>query len=186
MPFTFRPLTRSDFDLLARWLAEPHVARWWNHEFTAEALERDFGDAIDGSEAGENWVAVFEGEPLGLLQFSRFNDYPEYADEMAAVYPVGEGAATIDYLIGDPDRVGRGLGAQMIAAFVAFVWERDPTTSHLVVPINSANQASWRALQRAGFVMVARGELDPDHPSHGRMHEVYRLDRVRRRAIPVA
>jgi hypothetical protein len=27
--------------LIADWLAQPHVARWWHHEFTTEAVERD-------------------------------------------------------------------------------------------------------------------------------------------------
>jgi len=40
---SFRRLTRDDFPVLAGWLAEPHVARWWNHDVDAEALERDFG-----------------------------------------------------------------------------------------------------------------------------------------------
>ena len=47
----FRPLERTDFDLLAAWLAEPLVARWWNHETSPEALERDFGPTIDGNDA---------------------------------------------------------------------------------------------------------------------------------------
>jgi aminoglycoside 6'-N-acetyltransferase len=60
---------------------------------------------------------------------------------------------------------------------VAFVWTHDPTTTSLVVPVNSANERSWRALLRAGFRLVARGELDPDNPIHDRAHEVLRIDR---------
>ncbi|GAA1607828.1 hypothetical protein GCM10009789_72810 [Kribbella sancticallisti] len=45
MVYTFQRLTRADFPLLAGWLANPHVARWWNHETTPEALERDFGSS---------------------------------------------------------------------------------------------------------------------------------------------
>ena len=33
---TLRRLTRSDFPLLARWLAEPHVARRWVHQTTPD------------------------------------------------------------------------------------------------------------------------------------------------------
>jgi hypothetical protein len=40
-----RPLQRSRFALLARWLAEPLVARWCNHETSAAAIEREFGPA---------------------------------------------------------------------------------------------------------------------------------------------
>jgi aminoglycoside 6'-N-acetyltransferase len=175
--FRFRRLTRADFGLLAGWLAAPHVHEWWYHEVTPEALEDDFGDAIDGVEAGEDWVAEVDGEPIGLVQYSRFADYPAYVAEMAGVYPVGDGAASIDYLIGDLERVGRGVGSAMIAAFVGFVWNHDPTTTHLVVPVNSANERSWRALERAGFQWVARGEMEPDNPAHGRLHEIFRLDR---------
>ena len=60
---------------------------------------------------------------------------------------------------------------------MAFVWTHDPTTMSLVVPVNSANERSWRALLRAGFRLVARGEMDPDNPIHDRMHEVLRIDR---------
>jgi aminoglycoside 6'-N-acetyltransferase len=57
------------------------------------------------------------------------------------------------------------------------VWAHDPTTTSIVVPVNSANEPSWRALLRAGFRLVARGELEPDNPTHDRLHEVLRIDR---------
>ena len=41
-----RPLQRSRFALLARWLAEPLVARWWNHKTSAAAIEREFGPSV--------------------------------------------------------------------------------------------------------------------------------------------
>jgi aminoglycoside 6'-N-acetyltransferase len=28
---TWRPVTVADFPLLRAWLAQPYVARWWNH-----------------------------------------------------------------------------------------------------------------------------------------------------------
>jgi len=37
---TWRPLTAADLPLLAERLREPQVARWWNHEHSAEAVER--------------------------------------------------------------------------------------------------------------------------------------------------
>ena len=153
------------------------MSEWWNHDPSPDAIEADFGDAIDGTEPGEDWVAELDGRPVGLVQYSRFADYPDYVAEMAPVYPVGVGVASIDYLIGEPEAIGRGLGAAMISAFATFVWTHDPTTTSLVVPVNSANQRSWRALLRCGFRLVARGELEPDNPIHDRMHEVLRLDR---------
>nr|WP_238590045.1 acetyltransferase [Pseudonocardia sp. AL041005-10] len=47
-PVTLRPLVRADLAVLRRWLAAPHVHRWWFHETTDEALERDFGAGLRG------------------------------------------------------------------------------------------------------------------------------------------
>ena len=67
----FRRVTRADFPLLARWLAAPPVARWWNHEWTPEAVERDFGPSVDGHEPNQDWLALLDGVPVGLVQRSR-------------------------------------------------------------------------------------------------------------------
>ncbi len=174
---SFRRLTRADFGVLAGFLAEPHVARWWNHEFDDAALERDFGASADGVEPGEDWLVLLDDRSIGLVQYSRYDDYPEYLDELAPIVDVPAGAASIDYLLGDPDLVGRGVGTRTIRAFVERVWSVEPAVPCLIVPVNSANVASWRALLAAGFRLVARGELDPDNPIDDRQHEILRVDR---------
>lgn len=177
MTFTFRPLTRADFPLLAEWLAQPHVARWWNHETTAEALERDFGGIADGTEPGEDLLALLDGVPVGLVQRSRLDDYADYLEEFAALTAVPHAAVTIDYLVGDPERVGRGLGTAMIRAVVADTWRTRPGASTLLVAVVAANERSWRALERAGFRRVAEGPMEPDNPVDEPLHYVYRWDR---------
>jgi len=114
-----------------------------------------------------------------VIQFCRFHDFPEYVAEMADVYPVDVDAATIDYFVGEPTAIGQGLGTAMIGQFVTRIWIEEPDVGHVVVPVNSANVASWRALLNAGFRLVARGELDPDNPIDDRMHEILCIDRPR-------
>jgi aminoglycoside 6'-N-acetyltransferase len=174
---TFERLTRDRFGLLGRWLAEPHVRRWWAHDPSPGAVEADFGPTVDGREPAEDHVALVDGQPVGLVQFCRLVDHPVYRDELGAVVPVEDGAASIDYLVGEPSMVGRGVGPAVIAAFVERVWEREPSVTHLVVPVNAGNVASWRALEKAGFRRVARGEMEPDAPGDDRMHEILRIDR---------
>jgi aminoglycoside 6'-N-acetyltransferase len=176
-PIAFRPLRRSDFDLLAGWLAEPLVARWWNHETTPEALERDFGASIDGREPTELCVASLADRPFGLIQRYAIEAYPEYVEELSPVLPVPPGALSIDYLIGEPDSRGRGLGTAMIATFVAGSWARYPDANDVIVPVSAGNTGSWRVLERAGFERVAEGELEPDNPIDSRDHYIYRRRR---------
>ena len=94
--FVFRRVTPLDFPVLQKWLAEPHVARWWNHETSAEAVERDFGPGTRGEEPGEDLVVLFGGEPIGLVQRCLLHDYPEYVTELEQVLAVPVGAATRD------------------------------------------------------------------------------------------
>lgn len=187
-----RRLTRADFSLLACWLATPHVARWWAHETTAEAIEADFGPAIDGLEPTCQEIALAEGgagadavagaarrsspRPLGFLQRYRYADYP---GDLSALRGTGvdvpRGAHGIDYFVGEPSLLRRGWGTRLIHAGVDAAWRAD--ASAIVVAVHADNAASQRVLARAGFRVAGRGELEPDNPVDGRAHVVLRIDR---------
>jgi aminoglycoside 6'-N-acetyltransferase len=174
---SWRPLAAEDLPMLAEWLREPEVARWWNHDSSAFGVERDFGPSVRGEEPGEDLVVLLDGRPVGLLQRSVIADYPEELDEFATLVEVPEGAVELDYLIGDPTLRGRGLGARMIAAAVADTWQTRPATSAVLVSVVAANVASWRALEKAGLQRIAEGVLIPDNPADDPLHYVYRIDR---------
>ncbi len=92
----FRSLRRRDFPLLARYLAEPLVARWWDHETAPEAVERDFGPNVDGHDATRIFLALWAGRPFGVIQRYPIAAYPDYVEELASVCPVPPGALSID------------------------------------------------------------------------------------------
>ena len=77
----FRPLTRDDSSLLAAWLARPHVARWWNHDYTPEAIESDFGPSIDGADPTEMHSVLLDGRPIGLGEVGTLPDVEVLADQ---------------------------------------------------------------------------------------------------------
>jgi aminoglycoside 6'-N-acetyltransferase len=174
---SFRRVSRADFGLIASWLAEPHVHRWWAHEFTPEAVERDFGPSVDGDEPSEDHLALLDGTPFGLVQFYSLASYPDDVAELGKYTEVPEGAVSIDYFIGNPSLVGHGVGTAMIRAFLDRIWQTEPAATCVIVPVNSANAASWGALLAAGFRLVARGDLEPDNPIDDPRHEILRLDR---------
>ncbi|GLW09743.1 aminoglycoside N(6')-acetyltransferase [Microtetraspora sp. NBRC 13810] len=177
---TWRRLKERDFPLLKAWLEQPHVARWWNHETSPEAVARDFGPSARGERPSEDLLVLLDGRPLGLVQRVMLADAPHSVAELAAVLPVPEGAVGIDYLIGEPEQVGRGLGPAMIRALVERTWTDLPSATCVMVPVSAANRASWRALEKAGLRRVAEGEMEPDNPIDGPVHYVYRIDRAPR------
>ncbi len=174
---TWRKLTEADFPLLRQWLLQPHVARWWNHDTSPEEVARDFGPVARGEEPSEDLLVFEDGTPVGLVQRSRYGDYPDYIAELAPFLAVDEEAVSVDYLVGDLDRCGRGLGPRIIAAVIAETWSAYPLAPSVVVPVVAANRTSWRALEKAGLSRVAEGELEPDNPVDDHHHVVYRVDR---------
>ncbi|WP_169251010.1 GNAT family N-acetyltransferase [Brevibacterium sp. 'Marine'] len=113
----FRRTTRADFPLLARWLSSPRIARFWNHETTSEAIERDFGGSIDGSEPSFDFIVEDAGVPVGFIQRSAIWDYADEQRELIALADAPRDALTIDYFIGEVTATGKGIGTRMIREF---------------------------------------------------------------------
>lgn len=173
---SWRRVTADDLALLGRWLADPVVARWWNHETDAAAVERAFGPGTRGEEPGEDWLVALDGTAVGLVQRARITDYPEEHAEFAALTDVPVGAVMLDYLIGPAAWRGRGLGARLVADAVERTWA-DTDAPSVLVAVVAANVASWRTLERAGLRRVAEGPMEPDNPIDDPWHVVYRADR---------
>jgi aminoglycoside 6'-N-acetyltransferase len=177
--FSFRPLTREDASLLAGWLAEPHVHEWWDHDWSPSGLEADFGEMMDHTDTTDGYVAFLDDRPIGFVQFCRYADEPGYSDEVRVHTDLPDDAGSIDYFVGDPTCIGRGVGTAMLRSFTDWVWTFDPPIDALVVPVNAANEASWRALRTIGYRIDVSVDMEPDSPRHARAHHILRIDRPR-------
>lgn len=174
---TWRPLAVTDFPLLGRWLADPDVARWWNHDPSPDGVQRDFGGSVRGEEPGEDLIVLLDDRPIGLVQRSVISDYPDELAEFDSILSIPEGAVQLDYLIGEAGLRGHGVGPRIIAALVKDTWRSYPRASAVIVAVVAANRRSWRALDKAGLRRVAEGNISPDNPADGPLHYIYRADR---------
>lgn len=139
-------MSEADLDLIGAWMSEPHIARWY---LSGSTLEDELGDlrrclAVD--EPTEALVVAEGGRDVGWCQWYRCADYPEHSVAVGAeADDVG-----FDYAIGDPARVGRGLGTKLIAVLVAYIRQRHPRAGLIADP-DAANSASRRVLEKSGF-----------------------------------
>jgi aminoglycoside 6'-N-acetyltransferase len=162
----------EDLPLLLRWFRQPHVCAWWRDEpDDLPAVEAEYGACITGDDPTELFIVEESGRPIGMIQRYRFADEPEWMTAFAGIIDVTESAG-IDYLIGEPEAIGRGLGTEAIATMTAMVWSWRPVTS-IVVNVDQANPASWRVLEKAGYTRVWSGELDSPDPSDAGPQYVY-------------
>jgi aminoglycoside 6'-N-acetyltransferase len=175
-----RPMSRDDLPALATWLRAPHVEAWfpWLHGETAAsaAVEAEYGPCIDGDDPTELFVIETDGEPVGFIQRYRVSDNPSWA---AALSPIGDASAAVgfDYAIGVPEATGRGVGNEAIRQLLADTFSRNADVDRVVVSMQQANRASWRALERVGFERQWAGLLDSSDPSDAGPSYIYVIRR---------
>jgi aminoglycoside 6'-N-acetyltransferase len=143
-----RAMTRGDLGDVTRWRQSEHVNRWWTGvgESTPEAVEARYGPRIDGLTPTRMWIVEANGRSVGFLQDYRIGDYHEYA--LLAPDPEAIG---IDYAIGDPAWVGRGLGVRLLWAWMLRARHRFPRATTYFAAPDHRNVASRRVLAKAGF-----------------------------------
>lgn len=148
MPITFHPLEERNFPMLARWLAEPHVRRFYQKTpVTLAEVATEYGPAVRGEEPTLCHIAHHAGTPFAYLQCYRNLAFPEWA----AVIGVEEGVS-IDLYIGDSAFLHRGLGR---AALAGYLWEvafaHYPGEQRAYIGHERANVSALRCSEAAGF-----------------------------------
>lgn len=178
---SFRPLTEIDLPLVARWLREDHVQEWWKDPSAPAQVREKYLPRIVGDDPTHMYVIEFDGQDVGLIQSYRISDNLSWARAIACSGLVLASAAGIDYFIGEPDLVGRGIGTASIRAFTDLVFASYPDVDSIVVTPQAANEASCRVLAKAGYELAWTGLLDSDDPSDAGPAALYVRKRSRQR-----
>ena len=152
---SFSPLERSDFPLLKKWLADPHVAVWWNEHFDLASLEAKYGPGIDGIDPIHVYLIRFDDVPIGWIQWYRWRDFPKHAIQLGADHR----SAGIDLAIGEIEMTGRGLGPAVIREFgTNYVFPIGDLRAIVADP-SASNLNFLSAFKKAGFSIVSTVQL---------------------------
>lgn len=144
------PYAAADEALLARWLRQNHVRRWWGEP---EETERELAAAGDRL---RRTIIEADGEPVGLFVWG----HPTRAElDEAGLAEVPASVVDVDIMIGESGAVGRGIGSAALRLLAAQALS-DPATPYLIAATAAGNDASLRAFFKAGFA-VARTFDDP-------------------------
>ncbi len=137
---------------------------------TLEAVRKKYSAAIDDPEPStRRHVILTDGTPVGLIQYTRLEQVPEYA---ASIGEVERGGAGIDLFIGEVRRVSNGLGSRVLDAYAREVVFADPEVTRAIGAPHPENGRSCRAFEKAGFTR-ARDVMAPDEGPE-RVHVRYR------------
>lgn len=163
---TLRPLTYADLPLLTRWIAAPHVARWWSED--PAGTPAHYAPTITRADPTRVQIIVYRGDAVGMVQTYDHRDEPDWDRAIDIERAVG-----IDYLIGETDALRQGVGTAAIRTASACALQRHPAADVVVAAPQAANTASCRTLERAGFVLLDQRMLDSDDPADAGLASVY-------------
>lgn len=139
-----------DSDNLLRWLAQPHVAKWWG----------DAAGAMQHARAcppESHTLIVAEGAPVGYLCWQQL---PKEELGAADLADLSNGLVDIDILIGDPDLLGQGVGSRALELLLARL-RSEPSVAFAGLGTSTSNTNAIRCFEKAGF-RLHREFQDPE------------------------
>ncbi|KGD95588.1 GNAT family N-acetyltransferase [Rhizobium sp. YS-1r] len=138
--YQFRDVACEDFPLLAKWLAEPHIAKWWGE------VDEELASIEESMTSVETrpMIVEWEGKPIAYLQY-----YDPHLEEGHPYQDQPKGTLGIDISIGSPELVGKGHGSAIIRQFAAELLAGGAI--RIVIDPDPENVAAIRAYEKAGF-----------------------------------
>lgn len=146
-------MTAGDLPLMRCWLETPHVAEWWGDPDTELDHIRDM---IEGRDSTRPFIFTVDGEPAGYIQFWFIGHHQNatWIAEHPWLAELPADTVGVDLTIGDPDKLGRGIGSEVLRLFAEhLLWQ-----GHQIVIIDPdpANRRAVRAYEKAGFRPIPR------------------------------
>ncbi len=144
----FRSLTEDDFELLHTWLNQPLVREFYQKEaITLAEVDAHYRPRLSQQWPTRCLFAMFQEEPFAYLQTYTLAAWPDYA----ALLQLDHGVS-IDFYIGEPGYLGKGLGRAMLTQFLAQVlWVLYPAESRCYLAHTASNHRALNASKASGF-----------------------------------
>ncbi|MCW8410168.1 acetyltransferase [Legionella sp. PATHC035] len=139
--FCFKPVDKSQHELVLNWIHQPHINEWLHGEGLNNTI-KDLGQFLNhGNPWATHWIAYDKEIPFAYLITSEVEQSEEYPD----------GAMTLDLFICRLDYIGKGLSVQMIHEFIL-----GPLSDAKTVLIDPeiSNERAVHVYKKAGFEII--------------------------------
>ena len=145
-----KPITDDDVQTIEAWLKKDHVRQWFEN---ADAWLDEIKERDEKFNFVKHFVAFYDEKPFGFCQYYACSDVKA---EWNTNYPIA-GSYSLDYLIGEEEFLGRGLGKAVINLLIGEVFSL-AAAERIVAKPDEGNKASQNALLSNGFVFDAENK----------------------------
>lgn len=124
----FEPLSIDHLTLLHKWIQEPHVWQWWGEDksWTFDDVKEKYSSYTIRYKIEQGvkktiypFIITFQGRPIGFIQFYNAFDFPRAGFDVQSIWDSkSETLAALDFYIGDPTYIGKGLGSDVLRIFL--------------------------------------------------------------------
>lgn len=144
------------------WLEEPHIKEFWD---TSWEHREDILIFMKGRQSPspywngmfDYWIGIIEDEPYCLVMTSEVRSSQSDLPDVWRRYLSKEGKTfSIDFMIGNPKYLGRGLGGPTLEAFTRFIHESvDKSVDVFFIDPADSNPRAKHVYEKGGFTTVA-------------------------------
>lgn len=158
----FRKVTGEDKQYIFRWLAEPHVKAFWDNSQNHRDDIAIFADGRQEPSPYFNgiftyWIGLVNDEPFCLIMTSEIAPSQTDLSELWRSHLSKKGKTfSLDFMIGNPKFLGKGLGSPTLESFIKFVTDEvDPAVDTFFIDPEESNTRAKHVYEKAGFECVS-------------------------------
>lgn len=158
MTISFKPLEKSHFPLMLKWLNTSHVKKWWDSdiEWTSALIEQKYSSYTEGFKLQDGinkpihaFIIYRDEIATGYIQIYNAHDFPR--SRSLKGFPAMLSA--LDIFIGEESALHTGLGSKAINEFL--IQHQNIAGSQVLVDPDKNNKAAIRYYEKAEFRVIA-------------------------------
>jgi aminoglycoside 6'-N-acetyltransferase len=155
----FTSLKQKDFELLFKWINNPHVNKWWgdNRSWSINDIREKYLTYISNYKIVNGiykpihaYIIKVLGYPIGYIQY--YNAYDFTREHGVVVRDLPKSLAGVDLYIGEEEFVNKSLGSLIIEKFIGEMVFGN--FNACFVDPDKDNVQAIRSYQKAGFNII--------------------------------
>ena len=178
MKMKFEKVTGAHVDTIFKWLAEPHIIKFWDN---TQAHKDDIVNFAEGRKTPSSyangqyvyWIASLEDEPFAMLMTIQETHKEDIGEEKLKRLSKTGYTYGLDYMIGNSKFFGKGYGSKTLSDFIDFFRESiDPKADTFLIDPASDNVRAKHVYMKAGFKHVCDFIMEGDVSGAGKVHHL--------------